>query len=199
MANKEKKIVKRVPVEAKKTTIKKEAKDKIVKENVVSKKKKESTKAIKINPTPNKTTKEMQELIEIRKKTHAFKLIVIGILLLILLFLLINPTFFKKQYKNDNIYIEIPRYMYLVSDVNNEMTFKTLRKSDYVIEYFEKYFNDNFITYTCEDGSKVYYNKNSKPITIVYDYEITKTLGIKTISIKYGNTNIDENILCQTK
>ena len=160
---------------------KKLIKQEIKRKKVETKKKKEVEKKI------NDITKEKKEVYEIRRKRYIFEIAVVTFLVIILLILLCNRTFFKEEYRTKKIDLDIPLLTFFVKDDGKEIVFKTLRKSQYVKEFFDSYL-ENLTMYNC-NGKHFYYDEISD--AAIYDIKVEKTFAIKTITVKYDNGSIE--------
>lgn len=183
-------------ISQKKTTVKKKTKPKEVKkeeklEKVVELKEiNEPVKEEKVITKKISEKKVSKELLEIRKKRYIVEAIIIGIVLLIALLFLCNRTFLKTTYKNDNIKVDIPRFSYYFNDKDNKVKLLTLRKSDYLKEYYNEYL-EGFIFYSCAKGNNTfYYNQETK--TLIKEIKIEKKFAIKTIEITYDSKTPEE-------
>lgn len=167
------------------------SKENVTAKSVKSKRKKEKTSKITFNkknpivPNTKVITDDFSD--EIIEKRNS-KIIIIGIsliLALIFLVLLGNKTFFRNVYTNKKLKIELPVFMYFVSDNDNVVTFKTLRKSENVRQYFDEYLTNlkNFDYHNCPNSSSVYYNE--KTGIAIEDISVTKGFALKTVKIKY--------------
>ena len=152
----------------------------------------EKKKKKKINKELKNIVADKQEIIELRKKRYILEATIIVIIAIIMLILLCNKTFFSEKYETSSIKIDIPLLTFFIKDDGKEIILKTLRKSDYLKDYFDAYLS-NLDRYNCGEN-KFYYDTITK--TAIYDISIQKTFGIKTISIKYQNG--DEECLCNT-
>jgi len=138
----------------------------------------------------NKVKKEYKQLSEgneqrvIRKRrillVESVLLIVISA---ILISLICNKTFFREEYKTENVDISIPLLYYFVEDDGKVITFKTLRKSAYDKEYFNSYL-ENLSVYNC-NNEIFYYDEDSS--TTIYGVDVEKDFALKTISVYYSN------------
>lgn len=155
--------------------------------------KEEKKKRNKIKKELRKVSADKEEIVEIRKKRYIVETVIIVILAIFMLILLCNRTFFREEYKTNKINIDIPLLTFFVSDDGNEIVLKTLRKSDYLKEYFDLYLS-NLARYNC-DTTGFYYDSSTK--TAIYDITVEKDFAVKTIKIKY--TNGDANYLCDNK
>ena len=153
-------------------------------------KKEEKKKKKKINKAFKKLTSEKEKTIEIRKKRYIFEAVTIIIIVIFMLILLCNRTFFRENYKTDYIDVNIPLLSFFIKDEDNEIVLKTLRKSEYLREYFSSYLS-SFPRYSC--GDFVFYYDNSTN-TAIYDISIEKNGIIKTIKINYIHENA--NVIC---
>ena len=77
-----------------------------------------------------------------KKLLYNIELIVIVTFSIIMLILLCNRTFFRNNYKNSKINIDLPLLMFFRSDNNNKLVLKTLRKTQYVKDYFDNKLSD---------------------------------------------------------
>ena len=153
-------------------------------------KKIEEKKINKINKQLRKVSADKEKIVQIRKKRRLFEFIIILILFFFMLILLFNKTFFNEKYETSKIKINIPLLSFFISDNGNEIVLKTLRKSDYLEDYFDSYLS-NLVKYNCGIYG-FYYDKNTN--TAIYDISIEKNIAIKTIKIKYANGKAD--LLC---
>ena len=128
-----------------------------------------------------------------KKIVQKLELIVIVFFSIIMLVLLCNRTFFRNNYKTSKINIDIPVLMFFKSDDGNKLVLKTLRKSDYVEDYFNDYLM-NFTKYNC-NGHTFYYNNNHH--YAIYNIDIKKNFIVKTVTITYATGSAD--CLCNTK
>ena len=121
---------------------------------------------------------------------YKIELIVIVVFSAIMLVLLCNRTFFRNNYKNSKINIDLPLLMFFRSDKDNKLVLKTLRKSQYVKEYFDNKLN-NLIKYNCGDYEFYYDSQN---FYAIYNVEVDKNFIMKTVTIEYAAG--DANCLC---
>ena len=134
----------------------------------------------------------LENIKEIRENKHKrflynLELLVIVIFSIIMLILLCNRTFFRNKYKNSKINIDIPLLMFFRSDKDNKLVLKTLRKSQYVKNYFDDELKD-MIKYNCGDYSFYYDERN---FYAIYNIDIKKDFIIKTVTIEYASGNPD--------
>lgn len=171
-------------VAAKSTTTKKVVKPKTVKKEVEVKEEPkvvETEKKVVTKVSEEKISSK--ELKAIRKKRHIIEAIIIGILAIIVIILLSNRTFLSLKYKTDDVEVSIPRFSYFVSDKDNKVKLMTLRKSDYLKEYYNEYL-EGFTFYSCAEGKNTfYYNENTK--TLIEEIKVEKSFAVKTIEISY--------------
>ena len=137
----------------------------------------------------------LENMSEIREKKYKkflynLELFVIVVFSIIMLILLCNRTFFRSNYKNSKINIDLPLLMFFRSDKDNKLVLKTLRKSEYVKDYFDETLS-RMIRYNCNGYSFYYDNKN---LYAIYDIDIKKNFAIKTVTIEYASG--DANCLC---
>lgn len=128
------------------------------------------------------------------QKSSYNKISIILVLVGIAFFLsfIFNPTFFRTSYKNKNISLDIPLFMYFIKDNNNVITLRTWRKYNYIENYFNNYLSnlDGFSFYECKNGKALYYNESKK--FAIEKIEL-KTKGIlKEINIYYDILNSSE-------
>ena len=122
-----------------------------------------------------------------RKIVQTLELIVIVIFYVIMLFLLCNRTFFRRNYKTSKININIPLLMFYKKDDGNKLVMKTLRKSQYVKDFFDEELK-GMTQYNCNNHTFYYDNENHFAI---YDIEIDKDFAIKTVTISYATGDAD--------
>ena len=130
-----------------------------------------------------------------QKKNRIYNVIVLifalcgGICLLCLMF---NKTFFREKYINNLFQLDIPMFTYFVSDNDNVIVLKTLKKESYIRNYFDEYLSnlDNYDYYQCNNGKSYYYNENSK--IVIKKIDIKRKLLLKTITINYAKSNLEE-------
>ena len=144
--------------------------------------------SIKKRPTKKTTKKNIstkKRKISLQRKEDNLLLAFVGFVFLVLLLLISNKTFFKTSYDNGKIKIDIPAFLYFVNDKDNVITFKTLRKSEYIKEYFDEYLSNlnNYDYYVCGQGKSVYYNEKTN--VVIYDIVVRKNIALKTIKINY--------------
>lgn len=149
---------------------------------------------VKVEKVITKEIKEekisKKELREIRKKRYIIEGIIIAVVAIIGLILLCNKTFLSINYKTDKINISIPRFSYFISDTENEVKFATLRKSEYLKEYYNEYL-EGFVFYSCAEGTNTfYYNEQTK--TLIKEIEIEKKFALKIVEIEYDARTPEE-------
>lgn len=127
-----------------------------------------------------------------KKLLYNIELIVIVTFSIIMLILLCNRTFFRNNYKNSKINIDLPLLMFFRSDNNNKLVLKTLRKTQYVKDYFDNKLSD-MTKYNCNGYEFYYDNKN---LYAIYSVDIKKQTFIKTVTIEYAAG--DANCLCNS-
>ena len=131
--------------------------------------------------------REVKNKIALRR----LEIIVVVILSIFMLILLCNRTFFRDKYKSSKITLNIPTMMFFIKDDGNELVMKTLRKSDYVKEFFAGELQ-NLTRYNC-DGYSFYYIDESN--TAIYtDILVTKKGIVKTVTVNYAKG--DHDCLC---
>lgn len=162
--------------------VKKKELKKLIKED-----KKEKRKANKQMKELKRLTADKEKVVDTRKKRHILEFFVIIVFLVVMLILLVNKTFFRETYKTDKINVNIPLLSYFVKDDGSQVVLKTLRKSQYVEEYFDVY-TSNLTRYNCQN-TYFYYNENTK--TAIFDIKVEKKFVVKTIKINYRNGNAD--------
>lgn len=137
--------------------------------------------------------KESEEKYKANKIKNTIEIVIIVIFSVIMLLLLSNKTFFREEYRTDKITIRVPMMMFFVSDKDNEVVLKTLRKSAYVKDYFEKQF-EGMTRYNCGDFGFYYDELNN---TAIYGVKVDKNFAIKTVKIEYAYGDAD--CLCMSK
>lgn len=128
-----------------------------------------------------------------RKIRNTLEITIAVILSIFLIFLLCNRTFFKEEYKTSKISLNIPLLMYYTKDDGNQLVFKTLRKSQYVKDYFDGEL-EKLTRYSCGTHS-FYYNDETN--TAIYSIDVKKDFAIKTVIINYVQGDAD--CLCETE
>ena len=151
-------------------------------------KKPKKVKKLKSSPNLKNISLDREELVEAREKRYILEMIVFVVIGAVLLILVYNKTFFKETYKNKSLNIEIPRFLFFVGDNNEEVKFKTLRKREYIEEYFTNY-KYSLDYYFC-NGNTYYYDQVNK--NVIVDINIDKSFALKTVKVKYSSLSIDD-------
>lgn len=136
---------------------------------------------------PVQAFKEKEKLFKSQRVKYIVELSVVLIFSIIMLVLLCNRTFFREDYKTSKISLNIPLLMFFEKDDGKEIVFKTLRKSDYVKEFFDGEL-EKMTRYKCAN-TVFYYNDESK--TAIYSIDVKKDFAIKTVKIKYAHGDAD--------
>ncbi|MBR1385907.1 MAG: hypothetical protein IJ568_03645 [Bacilli bacterium] len=162
--------------------MKKENKNVVEDEKTVKKElaklKKEELKALKNDKNEMKSKRLLRRL----------EIIIVLIFIVIMLVLLCNRTFFRNKYKTSKISLSIPTMMFFVKDDGNELVMKTLRKTQYVKEFFAGELQ-KLTRYNC-DGYSFYYIDETK--TAIYtDIYVTKNHVVKTVTVNYAQGDAD--------
>lgn len=135
--------------------------------------------------------------VETKMKTLQFAIVLVATFVLLLL--LANRTFFRTTYSqkfdDKEINIEIPRFSYFISDKANEITLKTLRKSENTLSYYNRYLeSESFDLYDCSNvNGPAYYNRQYG--YFLYDVNVEKAFVIKTVTMNYALDTVDD--FCQ--
>ena len=208
LEKKEKKVKKEIKKEIKKTTKKEPKKEvkKVIKKEPVKeiKEVKEVKEPVKKVELPKEEKKESVQvktdpyLVDIKKEKEKrnnklktkCELFVVFVFSIIMLVLLCNRTFFRTNYKNSKININIPLLMFFKSDDGNHLELKTLRKTQYLTEYFENKLK-SLKKYSCNNYTFYYDEEN---FVAIYDIKIDKNFIVKTVTIDYAAG--DANCLC---
>ena len=148
---------------------------------------------LKRKKTPTKAFEDSEKEYNKRRIKYTIEIFTIVLFSIIMLFLLCNRTFFREEYKTSKIKINIPLLMFFEKDTGNEITLKTLRKSQYLKDYFDDELS-KMTRYNC-DGYSFYYNDETS--TAIYSIDVDKEFAMKTITIKYAKGNAD--CLCEIK
>lgn len=122
-----------------------------------------------------------------KKYLTCLELLVIIAVSVILLLLLCNRTFFRNNYKNSKININIPLLMFFKSDDGNKLVMNTLRNEEYVKDFFNDELS-SMTKYTC-NGFNFYYDELNH--VAFYDVKIENTLFVKKVSIDYAAGSSD--------
>ncbi len=182
-----KKSVEKKPVPKK---IEKKEEVKVISEPKAIKEEQKVTKESKTITKDNKPAKASKELIAIRRKRHIIEAVIILVLVIIALIILLNRTFLKTSYSNDNITVSVPRFSYYVSDNDNKVKFITLRKASYLTDYYNEYL-EGFTFYSCGEGTNTfYYNEGTH--SLIKEIKIESNFGIKTVEITYETRSPEE-------
>lgn len=136
---------------------------------------------------PVQAFKEKEKLFKSQKVKYIVELSVVLIFSIIMLVLLCNRTFFREDYKTSKISLNIPLLMFFEKDDGKEIVLKTLRKSDYVKDFFDGEL-EKMTRYKCAN-TVFYYNDESK--TAIYSIDVKKDFAIKTVTIKYAHGDAD--------
>lgn len=132
--------------------------------------------------TPNKKISKKKTAI------YTVETVAIVIIAIVMVALLLNKTFFKEEYESNDFKIPIPILYYFVKDEDGVIEFKTLRKSNYDIAYFDNY-KASLDKYDC-NGGNFYYDRKYK--LAIYDIDISKNFAVKTVKIKYEIMDIKD-------
>ena len=175
------------------------------KEESVEKKIKKEIKKMNTPKKKNRITKKeenqilnepfLEDIKTIKEKNNKkllknIELIVIVLFSLIMLVLLCNRTFFRNNYKNSKININIPLLMYFKEDKDNKIVLKTLRKT----KYLQEYFNDELSTLTQYNCGNYTFYYDEVNYFAIYDIKINKNIISKTVTIEYAAG--DASCLC---
>jgi hypothetical protein len=128
-----------------------------------------------------------------RKIRNTLEITIAVILSIFLILLLCNRSFFKEEYKTSKISLNIPLLMYYTKDDGNQLVFKTLRKSQYIKDFFDGEL-EKLTRYSCGNHS-FYYNDETN--TAIYSIDVKKDFAIKTVTINYVQGDAD--CLCETE
>jgi len=150
----------------------------------------DTVKEQKVVTSTANTKKVSNELLEIRKKRYIIEAIIIAVLVIIALLFLCNRTFLKTSYKTDNISVDIPRFSYYVKDKDSKVKLFTLRKSDYLKDYYNEYL-EGFTFYSCAEGNNTFYY-NEETTTLIKEIKVEKKFAVKTIEITYDTRTPEE-------
>ncbi len=170
----------------KKVKIDKEEKKKIKKE------KKEKKLKVVNKEKPTKAFEDKERAYRSQRIKSILELTVVIIMSFFMILLLCNRTFFKEDYTTSKISINIPLMMYFKKDDGNEIVMKTLRKSDYVKNFFDEELN-KLTRYSCGTHSFYYIDDTH---TAIYSIKVEKKFAIKTVRINYAQGDAD--CLCET-
>ena len=148
-------------------------------QNTVKKKEKDSV----VNTRVITNNKKKEEVI--KKKNRIVILALIISFTLVFLIFLFNKTFFRRTYKTTKLDIDIPIFTYFVNDSDNIITFKSLRKSEYLQQYFDEYLSnlEEFDYYICGNDKAFYYNEDTN--LMIFSISVEKKIAIKTIKVYY--------------
>lgn len=141
---------------------------------------------------PERAFKDREQEYNSQKIKYAIEITLVIIFSLIIILLLCNRTFFKEEYKTSKISLNIPLLTYFIKDNGEEIELKTLRKTEYVKNFFDNELA-KMTRYNCANNT-FYYNDESN--TAIYNIDVTKNFAVKTIKIKYAQGDVD--CLCET-
>lgn len=150
--------------------------------------KEDKKKRIEKKEASVKTFEKKEKKYSSIKKRNAIQITIIVIFMIILLILLCNRTFFRNEYRTSKLNLEIPMLMFYINDDGEELTMKTLRKSDYVKSFFDGELG-TMTRYKCDGGYSFYYNNDSK--AAIYSIDVIKKNVVKTVKIRYANGDAD--------
>jgi len=152
------------------------------------KNKKKNTKTVNVKMITKDPVVEKRD----KKNRKVVFIALLSFVTVVFLLFLANKTFFRTEYNKNRLKIELPIFMYFISDKDKTVTFKTLRKTENINKYFGEYLSnlDKYDYYTCSDGKTFYYNEVTK--NIIYDVSITKAFALKTVKIKYDVKDYSE-------
>lgn len=136
----------------------------------------------------SKETKKEIEMAQKRKFLYFLETLAIAIVSFAMILLLLNKTFFREEYETDEFKINIPMLYFFVKDEDNVIEFKTLRKSEYNVEYFDNYLA-SLDKYSC-NSSNFYYDSKYK--LAIYRIDVDKKFAIKTVKITYEIMDLSE-------
>lgn len=195
LEKKEKKVKKEIKKEIKKTTKKEPKKEvkKVIKKEPVKKvelPKEEKIESVQVKTNPYLVDIKKEKEKRNKKLKTKCELFVVFVFSIIMLVLLCNRTFFRTNYKNSKININIPLLMFFKSDDGNHLELKTLRKTQYLTEYFENKLK-SLKKYSCNNYTFYYDEEN---FVAIYDIKIDKNFIVKTVTIDYAAG--DANCLC---
>ena len=150
--------------------------------------KEDKKKRIEKKEDPVKAFEKQEKKYSNIKKKNVIQITILVIFMIILLILLCNRTFFRNEYKTSKLKLEIPMLMFYINDDGEELTMKTLRKSDYVKSFFDGELG-TMTRYNCEGGYSFYYSTESN--AAIYSIDVTKKNIVKTIKVRYANGDAD--------
>ena len=160
---------------------------KVIKKEIAEVKNGEVKRAVR-KEKPSKAFADKEKLYARLKVRNVIELTILFVFVIIMFILLCNRTFFRNEYKTSKVKINIPMLMFYVRDNNNELTLKTLRKSDYVKDYFDDELS-KMTWYNCEGNYSFYYDDENH--TAIYYVDVEKDFAIKTVKIRYAYGDAD--------
>lgn len=127
-------------------------------------------------------------------------MLLILILFIVLVILVFNKSFFKRNFTVENdkgsIEIKMPLFTYYKAEKDNEYTFKSIKRKQKLLNHFEKEFNGpNYTIYTCANH-KTPIHFNNKFNFFVYDIKVEGKGFVKTIKFSTGQATF--NKVCET-
>ena len=165
-----------------------EKKNKIKEKKTTEEKEKKPKVKSKKKKNLNMVSEGEFEKVQKRKFLYFIETLLIAIVSFVMILLLLNKTFFREEYETDDFKINIPMLYFFVKDEDNVIEFKTLRKSEYNVEYFDNYLA-SLDKYSC-NSSNFYYDSRYK--LAIYKVDVDKKFAVKTIKITYEVMDLSE-------
>lgn len=188
-----------VKEEKKEKKVKDVKEDKEVKEKVAEEVLDEKISTEEFTHLDKRTSRYKHLLEKYKKRNRTVEIVIACIIVIVLFFVACNKTFLSTSYTkkvgNSNIEIDLPRFTYYIGSDDDEIIFKTLRKSENTRAFFEDFLvsgveNGEFDLYYCGDSDTPHYY-SSVGKYFISDITVEKTFAIKTVTINYSTADID--------
>jgi len=150
------------------------------------KNKKKNTKTVNVKMITKDPVVEKRD----KKNRKVVFIALLSFVTVVFLLFLANKTFFRTEYNKNRLKIELPIFMYFISDKDNEVKLVTLRKSENLKEYYSEYL-EGFTFYSCAEGETTFYY-NEKTNTLIKEIKVEKNFALKTVSIIYDTRTPEE-------
>ena len=139
-----------------------------------------------------------------KRRNRMIEVIIACFIVLVVFFLAANRTFLRTSFsmnlKNTKLELEIPRFTFYMGHSDDEIVFKTLRKSENTRAYYDNLLIDGveageFDIYYCGTSDTPYYYNNQDKYFIT-GIDVEKKFVVKTVTINYSTAELDN--FCDT-
>ena len=149
----------------------------------------------------DKRTGAYKSLLEkYKKRNKMVEIIIACLIVLVVFFLAANRTYLRTSFSmdlnNTKLELEIPRFTFYVGHDDNEIVFKTLRKSENTRTYYDNLLAvgveaGKFDIYYCGTSDTPYYY-NSQDKYFITSIDVEKKFVVKTVTVNYTTASYDE-------